>query len=327
MKDDTEKVSGDTSSEKKENVPEDKPVRDMKEPPEKTSEKPEETPAKADDKPQKDAAAKTPEKSSGEAMQEGTLKRIAKIRASRNYVKTGIKGFDDLFDTGIPKGTSILIAGGAGSGKTIFCLQLLANAASKGSKCLFMSFEENEERLREHMEDFGWNPHELEKKGKLKITKMNTFDISRSLDALMAKNEGELLIDVKPVILPKDFMPDIMVIDSISAIASAFKGKEGYRIYIENFFRYLENLGITTFLISEINNDVINRYSPTGVEEFLADGVIVLYNVRKGDIRESAIEILKMRGTKHLKKIVAMQITSGSGIEVYPEQEVYTKIV
>ena len=50
----------------------------------------------------------------------------------------------------------------------------------------------------------------------------------------------------------------------------------------------------------------------------LADGVIVLYNIKMGDVRESAIEVLKMRGEKHQKKIVAMQIT-GSGIIVYPE--------
>jgi KaiC/GvpD/RAD55 family RecA-like ATPase len=51
--------------------------------------------------------------------------------------------------------------------------------------------------------------------------------------------------------------------------------------------------------------------------------VIVLYNIRKGNVRENGIEVLKMRGTKHEKKIVAMQITEGKGIEVYPQQEVF----
>jgi KaiC/GvpD/RAD55 family RecA-like ATPase len=49
----------------------------------------------------------------------------------------------------------------------------------------------------------------------------------------------------------------------------------------------------------------------------------VLYNLRKGDVRQSAIEVLKMRGAGHKKKVVAMQIISGTGIEVYPEQEVF----
>jgi KaiC/GvpD/RAD55 family RecA-like ATPase len=50
--------------------------------------------------------------------------------------------------------------------------------------------------------------------------------------------------------------------------------------------------------------------------------VIVLYNIQHGNVRESAIEILKMRGVHHQKKIVAMQMTS-KGIVVYPAQEVF----
>ena len=80
---------------------------------------------------------------------------------NKKYVMTGVPGFDDLLDQGIPKGTSILLAGGAGSGKTIFGLQTLIHHANKGHKCLYMSFEESEKHLIEHMEDFGWNPREL----------------------------------------------------------------------------------------------------------------------------------------------------------------------
>ena len=68
----------------------------------------------------------------------------------KEYVITGIEGFDKLFEKGIPKGSSVLISGGAGSGKTIFCLQLAAYHASKGRKCYYMSFEESEEKLLQH---------------------------------------------------------------------------------------------------------------------------------------------------------------------------------
>lgn len=242
----------------------------------------------------------------------------------KEYIKTGIKGFDGLFEKGIPKGNAVLIAGGAGSGKTIMCLQILAEAARKGEKCLYMSFEESEERLRMHMKDFGWNPSELEKKGNLVIKRFSVFDIARSIDALLAKRKGELLIDVNPVILPEGFKPDKIVVDSLTSIASAFAGSDTYRSYVEQLFRFFEEMGTTSFLITE-TEQIPKIFSPTGVEEFLADGVVVLYNIRKGDIRENAIEVLKMRGAKHKKKIVAMQIT-GEGIEVYPEQEVFSGI-
>lgn len=241
-------------------------------------------------------------------------------RKEREYVKTGIEGFDSLFEKGIPKGSDVLISGGAGSGKTLLCLQMLYNAVRNGKKCLYMTFEESEERLSEHMKEFGWDFSGA--KGKLIIKRYSIFDISRTLEAMMAKSQGELLIDVKPIILPEKFVPDIIVVDSLTAIASAFAGRESYRSYIEHLFRYFESMEITSFLITE-TSQVPDIYSPTGVEEFLADGVIVLYNKRKGDIRESAIEVLKMRGAKHLKKVVAMRILPKKGIEIYPEQEVF----
>ncbi len=234
-------------------------------------------------------------------------------------------GFDDLFSLGIPKGCSVLVAGGAGSGKTIFCLQTLINKANEGKKCYYMSFEESEDRLIEHMEEFGWNPKELIKKGKLKLQRMNPFDITRNVDALLAKQKGELLIDIDPVIMPSDFKPDFVAIDSLTAIASAFTGKEdSYRIYIEQLFRFFEKLGSTNFLITE-TKQIPEIFSQTGVEEFLADGVIVFYNFKRGDVREKGIEVLKMRGENHQKKIVAVTI-SDSGITVYPEQEVFSEV-
>jgi len=239
------------------------------------------------------------------------------------FIKTGISGFDKLLEKGIPKGSAVLIAGGAGSGKTIMCLQILANAAKSGKKCMYMSFEESESRLRKHMDDFGWNPAELEKNGNLMIKRMNSYEIARSVEAMLAKERGELMIEIEPVLLPEGFRPDIIVVDSLSSIASYFTGRtEHYRSYIEQIFRHFEKMGITSFMITE-TKQIPETFSPTGVEEFLADGVVVLYNIRKGDVRENAIEILKLRGAKHLKKIVAMQIVEGEGIAIYPEQEVF----
>ena len=244
-------------------------------------------------------------------------------KISKNYVNTGVPGVDELFEKGIPSGSSILVSGGAGSGKTIFCLQTLAYHAKKGDKCFYMSFEENEERLKQHMNDFGWNSEELIKSGKLKIARYSPFDISRNVEALLSKEKGELLIDIDSLIIPKGFKPDFIVIDSLTAVASVFSEKEdSYRVYIENLFRFFEKLGSTVFLITE-TKQVPEIYSSSGSEEFLADGVFVLYNIQRGDIRESALEILKMRGAKHQKKIVAMQITD-KGIVVYPEQEVFS---
>lgn len=248
-------------------------------------------------------------------------KRKKRGKGQENFVATGITGFDQLFSRGIPKGNAVIVAGGAGSGKTIFCLQTLYNHAKQGHKCLYMSFEESEERLLKHMRDFGWDDKKALRN--LKIQRFSPFDITRSVDALLMKAKGELLIDIEPVIFPKRFTPMFIALDSLTAVASAFTGKEdSYRIYIEQLFRFFEKSGATTFLITE-TAQIPKMFSTTGVEEFLADGVVVLYAIKQGNVRENAIEVLKMRGERHEKKIVAMQIHD-SGIEVYPEQEVFS---
>ena len=248
---------------------------------------------------------------------------IVKGEHVHEFVKTGIPGFDELFENGIPKGTSTLICGGPGSGKTIMGLQMLNYAAQKGEKCIYMTFEENEEKLRQHMEDFGWDWRKLEKQGNFVIKRYDLFQITRSVEALLEKAKGELMIDVSPILFPEGFKPDWVVIDSVTAIASAFYGREEtYRIYIEQLFRLLEDLGATSFLITE-STQLLVKITESGVEEFLSDGVIILYNIKSGNVRESAVEILKMRGAGFQKKIVAMKIEAGKGIVVYPEQDVF----
>ncbi|MEM2874860.1 MAG: ATPase domain-containing protein [Candidatus Hadarchaeales archaeon] len=262
-------------------------------------------------------------------------KKAKKVSQEPEFIKIGIPGFDDLFARGIPRGTNILIAGGPGTGKTIFCLQALYNSARAGHDCVYITMEESVERLRAHMEDFGWSTKVVEQgRGRIKmrvddaghifVMKHDPIRVARSVEAMLAKVTGDLSIDIEaiPGLVPRGLRPYFIVIDSISAIESAFVGRpESYRIYIEQLFRMLEELGSTSFLITE-TEDAPVRFSRSGVEEFLADGVIVLYNMKVGDTRVRAIEILKFRGAKHERKLVPMEITD-KGIAIFPKERVY----
>lgn len=257
---------------------------------------------------------------------EGKSKK--KKKPKHDFIQTEVPGFDDLSEYGLPKGAQILIAGGAGSGKTIFCLQTLYNAVKNGEKCLYLSFEEPVENLKKHMEDFGWDTDVVGKKGPLRIEYQDPFEIATAVEAMLAEAKGDLLIDIEEVVslFPKDFNPDRICIDSISAVAAAFGAKEEkYRIYIEQLFKYLRKTDVTSFLISE-TEQIPTSYSRTGIEEFLADGVIVMYNIRQKDVRTTALEILKMRGADIKKKLVPFTIEGGKGIEVYPNETVFAEI-
>ena len=251
------------------------------------------------------------------------IRVIKKKPIETERVKTGVSGFDELFRKGIPRGTNILVAGGPGTGKTIFCLQTLYNAMRKGNNCLYITLEELPVRLRHHMREFGWDVEGAEKSG-FRIIRRDPFKIARTVEALLESAKGRLPMELTEVteIVPKGSKPYMIVLDSISALESAFTGRpESYRIYIEQLFRLFEKIGATTFLITE-TEEAPKTFSRTGVEEFLADGVFVLYYFKVGDLRVRAIEVLKMRGVKHLNKIVPFQITS-RGMEVFPGERLY----
>lgn len=243
------------------------------------------------------------------------------------YMKIGIHGFDELFKKGygIPSGDSVLVEGGPGSGKTVFCLAAINSLCKQGKKCLYMSFEEPEERLISHMKNFNWDVDNYVQKGLLRINRFDALDISRSVEALLSAAKKELLIEVDPVLFPEDFKPDFVVIDSLTSIASAFSGQESrFRIYMEQLFRYLEKNGITNFLIREVSTP--SHIGSTFKEEgeaisFLSDGIIVLYSVRYDDgSRGGALEILKMRGVDFIKKTVDFRIVDKKGVFLDPKK-------
>ena len=243
--------------------------------------------------------------------------------AGNKFFRTDIKGFDNLLRRGIPQNSNIIVEGGPGTGKTIFCLNIVNNACMRGERCFYMSFEEPEHRLKAHMKSFGWEPERFEKKKLLKIKEYNPLEITRSIEALLSKAEDELLIDIDPIIIPKEFNPDVVIVDSLSALAEAFSGAENrFRVYIHQFFNYLTRRNITSFLIREVSHSTpLERYylDRGSAINFLADGIITIYNiVDKVGRRSSAIEVFKMRGTDIQRKIVEMRILDGKGVEVYP---------
>ncbi len=246
------------------------------------------------------------------------------MSAPNKFFKTNIPGFDSLFENGIPEGTSILVEGGPGSGKTVFCLNVGYNASLQGKNVLYMSFEEPAARLEDHLNSFGFDCCNVVKDGRglFKIKRFNAIDIAKSVEALLTEAKKELLIDVEPILLPSDFAPDVVIIDSLSSIASAFSGERyRFRVYMEQLFRYLEQHKIISFLISETPYPTHIGMTPGKQDEivsFLSDGIISVYNVFYGDgYRDRALEIVKMRGENIKRKIVKFEITK-HGVEVYP---------
>jgi KaiC/GvpD/RAD55 family RecA-like ATPase len=250
--------------------------------------------------------------------------KVVKEQEDEMILKTHIPGFDSLFaEGGIPRRNSILVAGGTGTGKSTFCRQICYNLVSQGRHCMYVSFEESIEKIERSMFAFGWDAKQYIDSGEFLIQKINPLDILRMKFGSVSGSGSatELSYKIKPLIIPKDFNPEVIVVDSLTAIISASISKEkNYRVYLQQLFNFFEETGATSFLITE-TEPVPIRFSDTGIEEFLADGILVLYNIPRGDRRESAIEVLKMRYSNHQKKVFSVDISS-KGMKVYPEKQV-----
>jgi circadian clock protein KaiC len=235
-----------------------------------------------------------------------------------SVLKTGINGFDDLFNEGgIPYNISILISGKAGSGKSIFCRQISHYILKNGGKCFYISFQESEKGIKRSMIKFGWNIDQYIDSGSFIIQKINPLDILRMKFGSVGGSGSatEVSYKIKPFEIPGDFKPDIIVVDSLSSIIDISTTKEkNFRVYLQQLFGFFEESNSISFLISETSNNN-QKYSNSGIEEFLADGVVHFYNFNNKF--ERAIEIIKMRYCKHSKNIVKMTIND-NGIEIFP---------
>jgi len=257
----------------------------------------------------------------------GVAEEVPKDK-KEDVLKTGIQGFDELFaEQGVPKGNAVLIAGGAGTGKSTLCRQICYNLVSQGKKCMYVSCEETLDRIERSMLNFGWDVKKYRETGVLLVQKINPLDILRMKFGSLGGSGSatEVSYKIKPLVIPKEFTPDFIAVDSLTAIIAASISKEkNYRVYLQQLFNFFEETNATSFLITE-TEQIPTKYSDTGIEEFLADGIIVLYNIQRGDIRENAIEIVKMRYSQHQKKMVAMEITD-KGIAIYPEKRVFLTV-
>ncbi|MBU0635941.1 hypothetical protein KKE06_02865 [Candidatus Micrarchaeota archaeon] len=251
----------------------------------------------------------------------GSKALLPKGTPKKDILLARVSEFDSLIERhGLERGSTILLSGGCGCGKTTFCLQSLYYGALNNEKGVYICLEEDANKVKKHaLNNFGWNFSELEKKGLIAFLKLDPIEIARNVEALILKQKEKLVIEITALELP--FKPDRIVVDSLSALAIAFENTDSYRKYIRYLFEKFEAYETINFVISETEQEP-KVYSRAGIEEFLADGVIVLYNIKMSNVRQQALEILKLRSSNHQKKIVPFEITN-QGIKIYPDDEIF----
>ena len=223
-------------------------------------------------------------------------KTSKKTKALKHYplpkCPTGIKGFDQITEGGLPKNRTTLICGGAGSGKTLLGLDfLIKGAINYNEPGVFMSFEETEDELYNDVASLNLDLQGLvsQKKILLEYVLLQRRDIQESdfnLEGLLIRLEHAIdSIGAKRVVL-----------DSIESLFAGLTDSGILRLEIKRLFRWLKAKQVTAIVTGEAGQGSYTRH---GLEEYISDCIIFLDNRVNEQISIRRIRVIKYRGSNH----------------------------
>ncbi len=235
-------------------------------------------------------------------------------------VSTYIAGFDELIEGGFPKGSITLISGMPGTGKSIFCAQILYNNVLKGKKCLYLNLEQDSGRLETQMKELGWNPDTVKKN--LKIAAVDSSDpsmVEYVLDEIKKLNYDLVVLDSLDSISSTPLSTDEigrLGIDQISdmLVPTVMDAPMIGRMKLKKIFAAIAQSKATAFLTSEKVENAPGISRDT-ISEFLCDGIVTLNYIEIGVADYRTMLIQKLRNSDHYKGIVPYNITK-KGIEI-----------
>ncbi len=226
-------------------------------------------------------------------------------------IKTGMDGLDELLGGGIPHKHNVLVCGGPGTGKTTLCMQFLYQGAIHGEKGMFISLEEEPNAIVDNLQStYQWPEFQgfLNSK-KVVVTSVEKFNFEHFMDVVQ-----DLVVDQE---LKR------VVIDSSTLLKIFFREPLEFRKNLFNLAGFLKRFNCTSLVTAEFPT-MERKGTSFGLEHFVSDGIIFLYNLEKGNLRMRALEVVKMRACNHMSKVVPFKMTE-KGIVVFPKEQVFSE--
>lgn len=224
---------------------------------------------------------------------------------------TGIKGLDEITKGGLPKGRPTLICGSAGCGKTLFAMEfLLRGALDFGEPGVFMTFEETPADLAKNFNSLGFDINDMMSRG---LIAMDHVYIERS----EIEETGEY--DLEGLFIRLGAAIDSVgakrvVLDTIEALFAGLANAAIIRAELRRLFHWLKERGVTAIVTGESGDRMLTRY---GLEEYVADCVILLDFRIDEQISTRRLRIIKYRGSSHGADEYPFLIDEG-GLSILP---------
>jgi circadian clock protein KaiC len=206
---------------------------------------------------------------------------------------TGISGFDEITNGGLPANRPTLICGEAGAGKTLFSIEFIIRGILQYNEPgVIMVFEEKAEDLEQNVSSFGFNLKKLQKDGLLWIDHVHV-DRSEIEETGMYDLDG-LFIRLAHAI--DSIGAKRVMLDTIENLFGSFENEGILRAELRRLFSWLKNKGITTIITAEKGVGTLTRH---GLEEYVSDCVILLDHRVENQISTRLLRVVKYRGSLH----------------------------
>jgi circadian clock protein KaiC len=228
-------------------------------------------------------------------------------------IRTMIEGFDDISHGGLPVGRTTLVSGTSGTGKTLLAVQFLYHGITYFDEAgVFVTFEESPTDIIKNACSFGWDLQQLINEGKLFI-----LDASPDPEGQEVVGNFDLSALIERIQYAiRKYKAKRVSVDSITAIFQQYDAASVVRREIFRLVARLKQVGVTTVMTTE-RVEEYGSVARFGVEEFVSDNVVIVRNVLEGERRRRTMEILKLRGTTHMKGEYPFTMTS-QGINIFP---------
>ncbi|HEU5124172.1 MAG TPA: ATPase domain-containing protein [Verrucomicrobiae bacterium] len=219
-------------------------------------------------------------------------------------ISSGLKSLDDLFGGGIDLGTTTLVIGPAGTGKSTLAMQYASRLATQGERSMVFTFDETKALLIARGQALGLNLNEYVNEGLLRVDQVDPAELS----------PGEFM---SRIVQGVESGCKLLVIDSLNGYLNAMPGERYLMVQLHELCSYLNQQGVITILVMAQHGLVSAAHSPVDLS-YLADTVVSLrYFEVAGEVRE-AIAVVKKRSGSHEKTIREFKLESGTGIHIGP---------
>ncbi len=235
-------------------------------------------------------------------------------------VKTGIPGLDAMLFGGIPDRDQVLLAGGPGAGKTLLGFEYLYRNALMGESGILFALEEDTRSVMNNVKAAFPELKDMDsliRQKKITVNSeaaMGLFDDAQNPEYNFGRFISEMEGDITASGATR------IVLDTVSLLDVLISNKVAFRKASLSMIKDLKRMGVTSLLIAQLDDPDRNRlrFKP---EYFMFDGIIIMYQTEEEQKRMPALEIIKMRGSKH-SFVTAPYDISPSGFRVIAAEDI-----